>query len=154
MFAKRNETGGIVDDLLVYRIDAKTYMLVVNASNIDKDWSHISKYNTEGVEMINISDKTTLLAVQGPKAAELRQRHTVTLSSGNSTVGCLPVTPQDLIAVAPGLGHSLRPIQPELNFQASIILDASFDRPPLQPTSTIQLTFPNYPQNFCRDCTG
>lgn len=68
-----NETGGIVDDLLVYRIDEKTYMLVVNASNIDKDWSHISKYNTEGVEMINISDKTTLLAVQGPKSAEALQ---------------------------------------------------------------------------------
>lgn len=68
-----NETGGIVDDLLVYRIDAKTYMLVVNASNIDKDWAHISKYNTAGVEMVNISDKTTLLAVQGPKAAEALQ---------------------------------------------------------------------------------
>ena len=68
-----NETGGIVDDLLVYRIDEKTYMLVVNASNIDKDWAHISKYNTEGVEMINISEKTTLLAVQGPKAAEALQ---------------------------------------------------------------------------------
>lgn len=68
-----NETGGIVDDLLVYRIDEKTYMLVVNASNIDKDWAHISKYNTEGVEMINISDKTSLLAVQGPKAAEALQ---------------------------------------------------------------------------------
>lgn len=68
-----NETGGIVDDLLVYRIDAKTYMLVVNASNIDKDWAHISKYNTKGVEMVNISDQTTLLAVQGPKAAEALQ---------------------------------------------------------------------------------
>jgi aminomethyltransferase len=68
-----NETGGIVDDLLVYRMDAKTYMLVVNASNIDKDWAHISKYNTEGVDMINISDKTTLLAVQGPKATEALQ---------------------------------------------------------------------------------
>ncbi|MCB9191540.1 MAG: glycine cleavage system aminomethyltransferase GcvT [Flavobacteriales bacterium] len=68
-----NETGGIVDDLLVYRIDNKTYMLVVNASNIDKDWAHVSKYNTAGVEMINISDKTTLLAVQGPKAAEALQ---------------------------------------------------------------------------------
>lgn len=68
-----NETGGIVDDLLVYRIDEKTYMLVVNASNIEKDWAHISKYNTDGVEMINISDKTTLLAVQGPKAAEALQ---------------------------------------------------------------------------------
>lgn len=68
-----NETGGIVDDLLVYRIDESTYMLVVNASNIDKDWAHISKYNTEGVEMINISDKTTLLAVQGPNAAKALQ---------------------------------------------------------------------------------
>lgn len=71
-----NETGGIVDDLLVYRIDEKTYMLVVNASNIDKDWAHISKYNTAGVEMINISDKTTLLAVQGPKAAQALQKLT------------------------------------------------------------------------------
>lgn len=68
-----NETGGIVDDLLVYRIDEKTYMLVANASNIDKDWAHISKYNTEGAEMVNISDQTSLLAVQGPKAAEALQ---------------------------------------------------------------------------------
>lgn len=68
-----NENGGIVDDLLVYRIDEKTYMLVVNASNIDKDWDWISKYNTAGVEMINISDRTSLLAVQGPKAAEALQ---------------------------------------------------------------------------------
>lgn len=68
-----NETGGIVDDLLVYRIDEKTYMLVVNASNIDKDWDWIQKYNTKGVEMHNISDKTSLLAVQGPKAVEVLQ---------------------------------------------------------------------------------
>ncbi|MGN6180673.1 MAG: glycine cleavage system aminomethyltransferase GcvT [Mucilaginibacter sp.] len=68
-----NENGGIVDDLLVYRIDEKTYMLVVNASNIEKDWAWISKYNTFGVEMKNISDKTSLLAVQGPKAAEALQ---------------------------------------------------------------------------------
>src|SRR5882757_8905413 len=46
-----NETGGIVDDLLVYRIDEKTYMLVVNASNIEKDWNWLSKFNTGGVEM-------------------------------------------------------------------------------------------------------
>jgi aminomethyltransferase len=65
-----NDKGGIVDDLLVYRIDEKTYMLVVNASNIDKDWDWIQKHNTGGVEMINISDDTSLLAVQGPKAAE------------------------------------------------------------------------------------
>jgi aminomethyltransferase len=68
-----NGKGGIVDDLLVYRIDAKTYMLVVNASNIDKDWAHISAHNTFGAEMVNISEKTTLLAVQGPKAAEALQ---------------------------------------------------------------------------------
>lgn len=68
-----NEKGGIVDDLLVYRIDEKTYMLVVNASNIDKDWDWISSYNSGGVEMKNISDQTSLLAVQGPKAAEALQ---------------------------------------------------------------------------------
>lgn len=68
-----NENGGIVDDLLVYRIDEKTYMLVVNASNIDKDWDWISKYNSGGVEMKNISDQTSLLAVQGPKAAAALQ---------------------------------------------------------------------------------
>ena len=68
-----NEHGGIVDDLLVYRIDEKTYMLVVNASNIDKDWSWISRFNTEQVDMKNISDRTSLLAVQGPKAADALQ---------------------------------------------------------------------------------
>jgi aminomethyltransferase len=68
-----NEDGGIVDDLLVYRIDEKTYMLVVNASNIEKDWNWISKYNDLGVDMKDISDRTTLLAVQGPKAAEALQ---------------------------------------------------------------------------------
>jgi len=68
-----NEDGGIVDDLLVYRIDPKTYMLVVNASNIEKDWNWISKYNTNDVEMKNISDRTSLLAIQGPKAAEALQ---------------------------------------------------------------------------------
>jgi len=68
-----NEDGGIVDDLLVYKIDEKTYMLVVNASNIDKDWNWIQKYNTNAVEMHNISDQTSLLAIQGPKAAEALQ---------------------------------------------------------------------------------
>ena len=68
-----NENGGIVDDLLIYRLDEKTYMLVVNASNIEKDWEWISKYNTAGVEMKNISDRTSLLAIQGPKAAEALQ---------------------------------------------------------------------------------
>ncbi|WP_113663001.1 glycine cleavage system aminomethyltransferase GcvT [Pedobacter nanyangensis] len=68
-----NENGGIVDDLLVYRIDGKTYMLVVNASNIEKDWDWIQKFNDKDVEMHNISDKTSLLAVQGPKAADALQ---------------------------------------------------------------------------------
>ena len=68
-----NETGGIVDDLLVYRIDEKTYMLVVNASNIEKDWNWIQKFNDKAVEMHNISDQTSLLAVQGPKAADALQ---------------------------------------------------------------------------------
>lgn len=68
-----NGKGGIVDDLLVYRMDEKTYMLVVNASNIQKDWAHISAHNSFGAEMVDISDKTTLLAVQGPKAAEALQ---------------------------------------------------------------------------------
>lgn len=68
-----NKDGGIVDDLLVYRIDDKTYMLVVNASNIEKDWNWIQQFNDRGVEMHNISDKTSLLAIQGPKAADALQ---------------------------------------------------------------------------------
>ena len=68
-----NKEGGIVDDLLVYQIDEKTYMLVVNASNIEKDWNWISRFNTKNVEMHNISDKTCLLAVQGPNATKILQ---------------------------------------------------------------------------------
>ncbi|HJT75157.1 MAG TPA: glycine cleavage system aminomethyltransferase GcvT [Chitinophaga sp.] len=69
-----NEQGGIVDDLLVYCIEEnKVYMLVVNASNIEKDWEWISKFNTKGVEMHNISDKTCLLAIQGPNASSILQ---------------------------------------------------------------------------------
>jgi len=71
-----NGKGGIVDDLLVYRIDEKSYMLVVNASNIDKDWNWISQHNTFGVDMKNISDRTSLLAVQGPKALATLQKLT------------------------------------------------------------------------------
>ena len=69
-----NGNGGIVDDLLVYRISEHEYMLVVNASNIDKDWNWISQHNTDGaVEMINISDEMSLFAVQGPLAAKAMQ---------------------------------------------------------------------------------
>lgn len=69
-----NEAGGIVDDLLVYCIEEnKVYMLVVNASNIEKDWNWISRHNTRNVEMHDISDKTCLLAVQGPNATKILQ---------------------------------------------------------------------------------
>lgn len=74
--ALTNDQGGIVDDLLVYRYNATEYYLVVNASNIEKDWNWIEKHNTFGVEMENISDKLSLLAVQGPKATELIQKLT------------------------------------------------------------------------------
>jgi aminomethyltransferase len=73
-----NETGGIVDDLIVYKIKDNDYMLVVNASNIDKDWNWISKFNTKGAEMKNISDDICLFAVQGPKATAVLQKLTST----------------------------------------------------------------------------
>ena len=69
-----NNEGGIVDDLIVYCIEENhTYMLVVNASNIEKDWQWISSFNTNHVQMQNISDKTCLLAIQGPNACKLLQ---------------------------------------------------------------------------------
>ena len=72
--AMTNEDGGIVDDLLVYCLeDNKAYMLVVNASNIEKDWNWISKHNTKKAELHNISEKTCLLAIQGPKATQILQ---------------------------------------------------------------------------------
>lgn len=71
-----NNTGGIVDDLIVYKVDAETYMLVVNASNIDKDWNWISSHNTKGVDMKNISEDTSLLAIQGPNAIHALQKLT------------------------------------------------------------------------------
>ena len=69
-----NENGGIVDDLLIYCIEEnKVYMIVVNASNIEKDRNWIQKHNTKNVEMHNISDDTCLLAVQGPNATKILQ---------------------------------------------------------------------------------
>lgn len=69
-----NEEGGIVDDLIIYCLEENnTYMLVVNASNIEKDWNWISRHNTENVDMENISDQTALLAIQGPKAVSIIQ---------------------------------------------------------------------------------
>ena len=71
-----NEKGGIVDDLIVYRFSAEKYLLVVNASNIDKDWNWISRQNTMGAELKNASDEYSLFAVQGPKAIDALQKLT------------------------------------------------------------------------------
>lgn len=68
-----NQTGGIVDDLLVYCLSETEYMLVVNASNMAKDWDWIQKFNTQNVTIENRSDQMSLLAVQGPKAAQALQ---------------------------------------------------------------------------------
>ena len=65
-----------MDDLIIYRKGENDYLIVVNASNIEKDWNWISKYNTKGAEMKNISDDICLFAVQGPKAAGVLQKLT------------------------------------------------------------------------------
>ncbi|MDX2002373.1 MAG: glycine cleavage system aminomethyltransferase GcvT [Chitinophagales bacterium] len=76
-----NGRGGIVDDLLVYMLAEEEYLLVVNASNIEKDWAWIESHNRFGAKMENISDNTSLLAVQGPKAmATLQKLTSVNLS--------------------------------------------------------------------------
>ncbi|HRO42522.1 MAG TPA: glycine cleavage system aminomethyltransferase GcvT [Flavipsychrobacter sp.] len=72
-----NDNGGIVDDLIIYCLkENEEYLLVVNASNIEKDWNWISEHNTDNVPMENISDKIGLLAVQGPKAVQYMQQLT------------------------------------------------------------------------------
>ncbi|TDN87942.1 aminomethyltransferase [Salegentibacter sp. 24] len=77
-----NETGGIVDDLIIYRINSEKYLLVVNASNIDKDWNWIAQHNSMDATMRDMSDEFSLLAIQGPKAAQAMQSLTdVDLSS-------------------------------------------------------------------------
>ncbi|MAN58618.1 MAG: glycine cleavage system protein T [Flavobacteriaceae bacterium] len=68
-----NENGGIVDDLIVYRLEAEKWLLVVNASNIEKDWNWITQQNAMGADMKNLSDDYSLLAIQGPKAVEAMQ---------------------------------------------------------------------------------
>jgi len=79
-----NNDGGIVDDLIIYRIKEDAYLLVVNASNIDKDWDWINSKNESGAEMKNLSDDYSLLAIQGPKSIEAMQSLTdVNLSEIN-----------------------------------------------------------------------
>lgn len=69
-----SEEGGIVDDLIVYRLNGEEFMLVVNASNIDKDWAHLQQYNRDfGADLTNRSDEMSLLAIQGPKATAALQ---------------------------------------------------------------------------------
>jgi aminomethyltransferase len=77
-----NGKGGIVDDLIIYKMEEEKYLLVVNASNIEKDWNWISSYNTKGVQMENASNDYSLFAIQGPKAVEAMQSLTnIDLSS-------------------------------------------------------------------------
>lgn len=71
-----NETGGIVDDLLVYQYETEKYLLVVNAANIEKDWNWCVTHNTEGAELENASDRMAQLAVQGPDAIKILQKLT------------------------------------------------------------------------------
>lgn len=71
-----NGKGGIVDDVLVYHFEPEKYMLVVNASNVEKDWNWLVKNNTEGAELENASEHTAQLAIQGPKAVEVLQKLT------------------------------------------------------------------------------
>jgi aminomethyltransferase len=68
-----NNDGGVIDDLLIYKMKEEEYLLVVNASNIDKDWNWIASHNDLGADMKNISDDYSLLAIQGPKAVEAMQ---------------------------------------------------------------------------------
>lgn len=71
-----NENGGIVDDLIVYKINDEKYFVVVNASNIQKDWEHINKFNQYEAKLTNVSDEMSLIAIQGPKALETLQKLT------------------------------------------------------------------------------
>jgi aminomethyltransferase len=73
-----NDKGGIVDDLLVYKINNETYLLVVNAANIDKDWEWCNKQNKMGATLYNASDEISQLAIQGPNALKAMQKLTST----------------------------------------------------------------------------
>ena len=69
-----NNNGGVVDDMIIYMISDEEYMLVVNASNLEKDWNWIEKHNDVGADLKNISDEYALLALQGPKAIDLKSQ--------------------------------------------------------------------------------
>ena len=97
-----NDNGGIVDDLLVYHYEPEKYLLVVNASNIEKDWNWCVSHNTEGAELENASDHMAQLAVQGPKAIQTLQKLTSINLSDLPYYTCLLYTSDaadDLICV-------------------------------------------------------
>lgn len=98
-----NGKGGIVDDLIVYKMADEKYFVVVNASNIDKDWQHIQQFNEKfGAKMSNVSDEMSLLAIQGPKATEILQKLTDTNLSEipyyNFAVGTVAGVPDVIIS--------------------------------------------------------
>lgn len=97
-----NETGGLVDDLIVYKIADEDYLLVVNAGNIDKDWNWISKYNTSNVAMKDLSNDISLFAVQGPKATSVVQKLTAvdlsTIKYYHFAIGDLAGVPNVIIS--------------------------------------------------------
>lgn len=68
-----NEKGGVIDDIITYRVNESEYLMVVNASNIDKDWAWISQHNDVKATIENLSDSYSILAIQGPKAVEAMQ---------------------------------------------------------------------------------
>ncbi len=105
-----NDTGGIIDDLLVYKISKNDYLLVVNASNIQKDLEWIIRHNSFGAEVTNISDSVSLLAVQGPKSVEALQKLTdinlKKMESYTFTIGEFAHIPNVLISATGYTGES------------------------------------------------
>ncbi|GIZ15163.1 glycine cleavage system aminomethyltransferase GcvT [Capnocytophaga catalasegens] len=97
-----NGKGGIIDDLIIYKIADENYMLVVNASNIDKDWQWINQHNTFGAILENCSDQYSLLAIQGPKAVEamqsLTQINLAAIPFYHFTIGDFAGIPQVIIS--------------------------------------------------------
>ncbi|MDQ0594948.1 aminomethyltransferase [Chryseobacterium ginsenosidimutans] len=125
-----NDIGGIIDDLLVYKISKNDYLLVVNASNIQKDLDWIKRHNSFGAEVTNISDSVSLLAVQGPKSVKVLQKLTdinlKELESYTFTIGEFAHIPNALISATGYTGESGFEIYVE-NKYAAHLWEAIFD---------------------------
>lgn len=125
-----NDTGGIVDDLLVYKISKNDYLLVVNASNIQKDLDWIKNYNSFGAEVTNISDSVSLLAVQGSKSIEALQKLTdinlKEIESYTFTIGEFAHIPNVLISATGYTGETGFEIYVE-NKHAAHLWEAIFE---------------------------